>query len=274
MNSSISSSLDHFSGRIAERNRSFHKRWILTEFSSSHHQFCLEIAYYKEKLAKFFADKTRKVCKRQESMQEVNSFLLVSVVTLTISLQAVSRPSGSSSEQQHCADSATPPLPWVIMNEYGPGSPSLPTPAATLAEAVLHQQFYMYVIFETNTYEYVLEVFIRIYVHILAYVFVCIDVRTQSLSPRRIFVRIWTYTVRICSYPCSYLHVSQSVSARIPVRICTYPSSYLHVSWFVSARILLRIWMYTRTDLHVSRLYLNVSRFVFACALFVSAFAI
>ena len=127
------------------------------------------------------------------------------------------------------------------MNEYGPGSPSLPTPAATLAEAVLHQQFYMYVIFETNTYEYVLEVFIRIYVHILAYVFVCIDVRTQSLSPRRIFVRIWTYTVRICSYPCSYLHVSQSVSARIvsarirfvsariPVRICAYPTPYLNV---------------------------------------------
>ena len=44
------------------------------------------------------------------------------------------------------------------MNEYGQGSPSLPTPAATLAEAVLHQQFYMYVIFETNTYEYVFKI--------------------------------------------------------------------------------------------------------------------
>ena len=63
-----------------------------------------------------------------------------------------------------------------------------------LASAVLHvRNLY---IFETYTYEYALEVFVRIYVRIFAYVLVLINVRT----PRRIIVRIWTFSVRICTY--------------------------------------------------------------------------
>ena len=103
---------------------------------------------------------------------------------------------------------------------------------APSTSAVLHVRV-LYV-FETNTHEYVLEVFARIYARIFAYVFVRINVRT----PKRIFVRIWTCSaripvsrrfvsaripVRICTYPSSYLHVFQSVSACVPVRICTYP---------------------------------------------------
>ena len=94
--------------------------------------------------------------------------------------------------------------------------------------AVLHVRYTVRIlyVYETNTYENVLEVFVSIHVRIFAYVFVRTTVRTAI----RIFVRIWTYTVCICTYPSSYLHVSQSVSARIPVHICTYPSLYLHVS--------------------------------------------
>ena len=84
----------------------------------------------------------------------------------------------------------------------------------TLTSAVLHVPI-LY-LFETNTYEYVLEVFVRICVRIFAYVIVRINVRT----PRRIFVRTWTYTVRICTYPGPYLHVSRFVSASILLRRC------------------------------------------------------
>ena len=106
---------------------------------------------------------------------------------------------------------------------------------APSTSAVLHVRV-LYV-FETNTHEYVLEVFARIYARIFAYVFVRINVRT----PKRIFVRIWTCT------------------ARIPV------------FWFIFARILVCVCMCTRTDLHVSRAY-PVLHLLVPC--FVSAFAI
>ena len=53
----------------------------------------------------------------------------------------------------------------------------------------------------------------------------------------RIFVRIWTYTVRICTYPSPYLHISQFVSARIPVRICRYLSAYVNVYQYESGSL-------------------------------------
>ena len=105
---------------------------------------------------------------------------------------------------------------------------------------------------------------------------------TCSVRIRNKYVRIRTggirtylcmyFRVRICTYYCPYcdmyfcpyldvyclyLHVSQFVSARIPVRICTYPGSYQHVSRFVSARIPIRICKYPDS-------YLQVSRFVSA----------
>ena len=94
---------------------------------------------------------------------------------------------------------------------------------------------------------------------------------TCSVRIRNKYVRIRTggirtylcmyFRVRICTYYCPYcdmyfcpyldvywlyLHVSQFVSARIPVRICTYLNSYT-----VSECIVL----YTSKDLHVSRAY-------------------
>ena len=111
-------------------------------------------------------------------------------------------------------------------------------------------------------YQCVLEVFVRICVRIFAHAFVRINVRTSI----RIFdiiicpyQDIMAYPVRICTHPGSYfddLHLSQSVSARIPVRTCMYRSPYLNVYPYGSTRIPC------------------LSRFVSARALFVSEFAI
>ena len=68
--------------------------------------------------------------------------------------------------------------------------------------AVLHAHILF--VFETNKYKYILEVFVRICIRIFASIFVRINV----CNLRCIFVRIWTYTVCICTYPGSYLHVT------------------------------------------------------------------
>jgi hypothetical protein len=90
------------------------------------------------------------------------------------------------------------------------------------ASAVFHVRI-LYV-FDSNTYEYRVLIFVRIFVRIFAYVSVRIHVH--------IYVRIF---VRIVTYHHSYLNVSLFISARIFVHICTYGYSYLNVSPFISA---------------------------------------
>ena len=106
----------------------------------------------------------------------------------------------------------------------------------------------------TYSCEYVLEVFVYIYVlgrisftysyvliYILWYVYLYVSVHIPFLSAR--------YPLCICTYHSQA--VSQFISAYILVRICAHPSLYLHVYAYGSARI----------------------SFVSACALFVFAFA-
>ena len=81
-----------------------------------------------------------------------------------------------------------------VVSDGCQNGPEVRATSASGTSGVLHVRF-LYV-FERNTYEYVLEIFVRMYVRIFAYVFDRTKVRTSM----RIFVRIWTYTVRICTY--------------------------------------------------------------------------
>ena len=78
-------------------------------------------------------------------------------------------------------------------------------------------------------------VFVYVFLHML---FACINVSTLiCIFCQKYLHNVCTYSVSICMYPCSYLHISQAVSANIPICIFMYPGSYLHSSQSVPVLI-------------------------------------
>ena len=157
-----------------------------------------------------------------------------------------------------------------------------------ITSAVFHVRI-LYV-FDSNTYEYRVLIFVRIFVRIFAYVSVRIQVHilirifariqqycglyihvyihVYTFIYRRIYVSIWTYwrsflnvfwfiSECICNvYACTFDH------------FCTYCSTYLQVSLIISVRISFRIWTYLCSYLQVSILVsqasFGISNLIFA----------